>query len=125
MIFDTDVLIFFLRGNMKAARAVDIEEGRCISLVTYMELLQGSRNKQETHAIKAFLKDFGFSTLPLTENIGHRASIYVEEYALTHSIGVADALVAATAVEATEVLLSANTKLFKCVKELQLKQFRP
>ena len=125
MIFDTDVLIWFLRGNAKAARAVDAEENRSISLVTYMELLQGSKNKQETHEIKAFLKDFGFSTLPLTENIGHRASIYVEEYALSHSIGVADALVAATAVEENEILLSANTKHFKCVKELQLKQFRP
>ncbi|MDT0496295.1 type II toxin-antitoxin system VapC family toxin [Algiphilus sp. W345] len=125
MIFDTDVLIWFLRGSPKAARAVDSEENRSISLVTYMELLQRSKNKHETHEIKGFLKDFGFSTLPLTENIGHRASIYVEEYALSHSIGVAGALVAATAVEGNQVLLSANIKHFKCVKELQLKQFRP
>lgn len=90
-----------------------------------MELLQGSKNKLETHEIKAFLKDFGFSTLPLTENIGHRASIYVEEYALSHSIGVVDALVAATAVEENDILLSANTQHFEWVKELQLKQFRP
>lgn len=125
MIFDTDVLIWFLLGNLKAARAIDAEEQRGISLVTYMELLQGSKNKQEARDIKAFLKDFGFSTLPLSQNIGHRASIYVEEYALSHSIGVADALVAATAVEENEVLLSANTKHFKCVQELQLKPFRP
>lgn len=125
MIFDTDVLIWFLRGNARAARAVDAEENRSISLVTYLELLQGCRNKQEAHKIKAFLKDSGFSTLPLTENIGHRASIYIEEYALSCSIGVADALVAATAVEAHEALLSANTKHFKCVRELQLARFRP
>lgn len=125
MIFDTDVLIWFLRGNAKAARAVDAEDHRRISLVTYMELLQGAKDKQETHQIKAFLKDLGFSTLPLAENVGHRASIYIEEYALSHSIGMADALVAATAVEENEPLLSANTKHFRCVKELQLKAFRP
>ena len=125
MIFDTDVLILFLRGNANAAQAVDAEENRSISLVTYMELLQGSRNKHEAHKIKAFLKDFGFSTLPLTENIGHRASIYIEEYALSCSIGVADALVAATAVEEFEALLSANSKHYKCVKELNLRQFQP
>lgn len=125
MIFDTDILIWFLRGNTKAARAVDAEKQRSISVVTYMELLQGSRNKQEAHAIKAFLKDFGFSTLPLSDNIGHRASIYVEEYALSNAVGVADALVAATAVEEHEALFSANTKHFKCIKELQLKPFRP
>jgi len=125
MIFDTDVLTWYLRGNRKAARAVDAEDARSISLVSYMELLQGARNKQEAHAIKGFLKDFGFTTLPLSENIGYRASIYVEEYALAHAIGVADALVAATAVEECESLLSANTKHFRCIKELQLKQFRP
>lgn len=125
MIFDTDILIWYLRGNIKAARAIDAEEARNISIVTYMELLQGAKNKQETHEIKGFLKDFGFSTLPMSENIGHRASIYVEEYALANAIGVADALVAATAVEENEVLFSAKTKHFKCVKELQLKQFRP
>jgi predicted nucleic acid-binding protein len=125
MTFDTDVLIWFLRGNVKAARAVDAEEDRSISLITYMELLQGAKNKQEAHDIKAFLKEFWFSTLPLSENIGHRASIYVEEYALSNSIAVADALVAATAVERNEVFLSGNTKHFKCIKELQSKQFRP
>ncbi len=125
MIFDTDVLIWFLRDNANAAQAVDAEENKSISLVTYMELLQVSRIKRETHEIKAFLRDFGFSTLPLTENIGHRASIFIEEYALSCSIGVADALVAATAVEEFEALLSANSKHFKCVKELNLKQFQP
>jgi predicted nucleic acid-binding protein len=125
MIFDTDVLIWFLRGSFKAARTIDKKKVRNISLITYMELLQGSRDKQESRQIKAFLKDFGFSILPLSENIGHRASIYVEEYALSNAIGVADALVAATAVEENEVLLTANTKHFQCVKELQLKQFRP
>ena len=125
MIFDTDVLIWYFRGNIKAAEAIDAEEVRNISLVTYMELLQGAKNKQEAHAIKGFLKDFGFSTLPLSENIGHRASIYIEEYTLANGIGLADALLAATAVEEGEVLFSANTKHFKCVKELQQKQFRP
>lgn len=125
MIFDTDVLIWFLRGNEKAAQAVDAADTRSISIVTYMELLQGARDKGESHQIKAFLKDFGFRTVPLTENIGHRASIYVEEYALATSIGVADALVAATAVEANDILLTGNVKHYKAVQDLQLKRFSP
>ncbi len=125
MIFDTDVLVWFLRGNAKAAQAVDAVENRMISIITYMELLQGSRNKQEDRGIKSFLKDCRFAMLPLTENIGHRASIYVEEYALSNSIGVADAIIAATAVEENVTLLSANVKHFKCVKDLQVKQFYP
>ncbi len=124
MIFDTDILIWYLRGNPKAAAAIDESSNRAISLVTFMELLQGAKSKSETHQIKRFLKDFGFETLPLSEKVGYRASIYVEEYALAHGIGVADALVAATAVEENLPVLSGKTKHFKCIKDLQLKQFR-
>ena len=124
MIFDTDVLIWYLRGNIEAAVAIDDAADRAISLVTLMELVQGAKSKREAHQIKGFLKEFCFETLPLSERIGYRASIYVEEYSLSHGTGVADALVAATAVEENRVLLSGNLKHFKCIKDLQLTTFR-
>jgi len=72
--------------------------------------MQGARKKSDLKANKRFLVDLGFTTHPLTENIGHRASIYMEEYALSTSMSMADALIAATAVEAGDTLLSANRK---------------
>ena len=125
MIFDTDVLIWVLRGNAKAARALDNADQRSISVVTYMELLQGARDKREVKAIKSFLVDMGFSVLPLSENIGHRASIYMEEYNLSTSISMGDALIAAVAIEANQQLITANDKHYKAVKELDIKRFRP
>lgn len=125
MLFDTDVLIWVLRGNVKAARAVDECVQRSLSVVTYMELLQGARNKAEIRAIKAFLADIRFTAIPLTENIGHRASIYMEEYVLTDPISMADALIAATAIEAHQPLLSGNAKHYKAIQDLDLKKFRP
>lgn len=125
MIVDTDVLIWVLRGHAKAADAVDAAEARAIAVVTYMELLQGARDKREVKAIKSFLADMQFRTLPLTENIGHRASIYMEEYGLSISMSMADALIAATAIEANEQLLTGNEKHYKAIKELDLKRFRP
>ena len=134
MIFDTDVLIWYLRGSVAAAAAIDDASDRAISLVTLMELLQRANSKREAHQIKGFLKEFCFEPLPLSlsfslslslsERIGYRASIYVEEYALSHGTGAADALVAATAVEENRVLLSGNIKHFKCIKDLQLTTFR-
>jgi predicted nucleic acid-binding protein len=47
MLFDTDVLIWVLRGSAKAARLVDETGDRRISVVTLMELLQGARDKHE------------------------------------------------------------------------------
>jgi len=125
MIFDTDVIIWVLRGRAKAAKAVDEAEGRAVSVVTYMELLQGARDKAEVRTIKSFLTDMRFALLPLTENIGHRASIYMEEYGLAMSLGMADALIAAAAVEANKPLLTGNTKHYKAINDLEIKRFRP
>lgn len=125
MVFDTDVLIWVLRGHVKAANVVDAASTRATSVVTYMELLQGARDKREIRAIKSFLVDLQFRTLPLTENIGHRASIYMEEYGLSVSLSMADALIAATAIEANEQLITANDKHYKAIKELELQRFRP
>ncbi|MBN1671036.1 MAG: type II toxin-antitoxin system VapC family toxin [Kiritimatiellae bacterium] len=125
MIFDTDVLIWIQRGNVKAARLVEKAEIRCISVQTYMELLQDAENKKQHDCVTAFLKEFGFRTLPLTENIGHRAAIYVEEYSLSHGLRAGDAIVAATAMEHNETLCTGNAKHFKPVKELKLKILKP
>ncbi|MCX5828096.1 MAG: type II toxin-antitoxin system VapC family toxin [Deltaproteobacteria bacterium] len=125
MLFDTDILIWIQRGNIIAASWVDVAEQRFISVQTYMELLQCARDKSQHRTVKAFLKDMDFVTLPLTEAIGHRAMIYVEEYALASGLRAGDAIVAATAVENSLPLVTANDKHFKKIRELTLKVFRP
>jgi len=125
MIFDTDVLIWYFRGRKKAARIVNATQERIISIVTYMELLQGARDKQELHVIRKFLKDFGFRTFPVTENISSRASVYMEEYCLKTDMSVPDVLIAATATENQLVLVTGNVKHFKAINELLIKKFRP
>ncbi|MDQ6987284.1 MAG: PIN domain-containing protein [Mariprofundaceae bacterium] len=123
--FDTDVLIFVQRGNIKAAMLVESAGRRYISTQTYMELLQSAKNKTQHRIIQQFLKEFAFTVLPFTENIGHRASVYVEEYALSHAVRADDAIIAATAVEHHLPLSTANIKHFRPIKELDLKVFKP
>ena len=125
MLFDTDVLIWVFRGNRSAAKALEKCDQRHLSVVTYMELLQGSRDRQEVRTIKGFLADFAFRMLPLTENIGHRAAIYMEEYGLKVAMCVADALVAATAVERQVTLYTGNRKHYSPISELDLRVFPP
>ena len=125
MIFDTDIFIWIQRGNVKAARLIEKEGERLLSVQSYMELLQCARDKKQHDHTKAFLKDFAFHVIPLSENIGHRAAIYIEEYSLSHGLRAGDAIIAATATENNMTLCSSNTKHFKPIKELKLKSFRP
>ena len=125
VIFDTDIFIWIERGNAKAARLVEKEDERFISVQSYLELMQCAENKKQHECTKQFLKDFGFRTLPLSANIGHRATVYVEEYSLSHGLRAGDALIAATATENNMELCSSNAKHLKPIKDLKLKVFRP
>jgi predicted nucleic acid-binding protein len=125
MLFDTDVLIWVQRGNVKAAHLIDQAPERLISAQTYMELLQGALNRQQHAIIKSFLTRYGFRILPLTENVGHRAMIYMEQYALSHGITAGDAIIAATAAENGVILVSGNEKHFKALSGINFKAFRP
>ena len=125
MLFDTDVLIWVFRGNREAAKVLERSDQRQVSVVTYMELLQGSRDRREVKTVKGFLVDFAFRMVPLSENIGHRAAIYMEEYGLKVAMCMADALVAATAVEMQLTLCTGNRKHDRPIGELEICVFRP
>ncbi len=125
MIFDTDVLIWALRGNPRAARTIDQADSLEISVISIMELLKGARDKRDLRLTKAFLADLGFRQLPLTENIGHRASIYIEQYGLKSNLGLPDALIAATAAENDRPLCTGNARDYRSISDIQIKSFRP
>jgi len=100
-------------------------EERYLSVQIYMELLQGAQNKKQHQQIQDFLISFNFQVLPLTENIGHRACIYLEEYTLSNGIRARDAIVTATAAENNLILVTSNVKHFRPIKDLRLKIFKP
>jgi predicted nucleic acid-binding protein len=125
MIFDTDIFIWVQRGNSKAAGLIELAELRYLSVQTYLELLQQAQNKKQHQQTKDFLKTYDFTVLPFTENIGHRASIYIEEYTLSTGLRAGDAIIAATATENNLTLVTSNIKHFKSIKDLKLKIFRP
>jgi predicted nucleic acid-binding protein len=124
VLIDTDVLIWYARGHTHAIATVNaIEESR-ISAVSYMELMQGCRSKAELRAVhKAFRSD-EHDVLPLTNTISDLACKLVEQYALSHSVHVADALIAATAMTHQLVLLTGNNKHFSAIKGLKIEVFR-
>ena len=90
-----------------------------------MEPLQFATNKTQISHTKTFIPAFGFTVLPFTENIGHRASIYIEVYTLVSNLRAGDAILAATATENNMILVTGNAKHFKVIRDLRLKTFKP
>lgn len=124
MIFDTDVIIWAFRKKASAIQLLLDEDYIFISAVSYMELIQGILNKKELQQIKKFLKIFNVHILDINPEITNRAMEYVENYSLSNSMELADALIAATAIENNETLCTANGKHYKCVPDLQLSVFK-
>ncbi len=52
MLIDTDVLIWYMRGNEKAYKTIEKTDGFSVSVVTYIELVQGKRNKKELNLLR-------------------------------------------------------------------------
>ena len=125
MIIDTDVLISDLRGNKKAKKVISQNIPFQISVITYMELVQGMRNKTELQLLLKQLKSWAVKVIQIDLNISTRAMIYVEDYFLSHSMKLADALIGATSIEINEPLLTGNYKHFEFIPNLQIKKFKP
>ena len=125
MLVDTDVLIWYMRGNEKAKRVIENQKAFSISVVTYMELVQGLRNKEELNVLRSSLKGWDAKIIYINEEISIKAMFLVEQYYLSHSIQLADALVGATSVIYGLPLLTANTKHYTTIKNVILKKFRP
>ena len=125
MIIDTDILIWYLRGNDKAKKVVEANIPFTISAVTYMELIQGMKNKEEFRIFQKQIQKWNIDIVQIDKEISSRAIFYIQEYSLSHSMMLADALIAATVVQTSEILLTANDKHYKYIPNIECKRFEP
>ena len=125
LLIDTDVIIWYMRGNKKASALIDKQEPFAISAVTYMELVQGMRNRIEFNRFRRMILSKNIAIIHISEEISSRAIYYVEEYSLSHSLLIADALVASTATDHGLTLVTGNAKHFRAVKDLDVRAFLP
>jgi hypothetical protein len=72
-----------------------------------MELIQGMRDKSELQLLKKYLKNWKVKILQINENISARSMFLVENYYLSHSLELGDAIIGITARENQETLLTA------------------
>ena len=90
-----------------------------------MELVQGMRNKTELVKFIQQLSVWNVETVQLDTDISTRAMIYVEDYFLSNRMELADALIAATCIDRSELLITANDRHYRHIPNIQLKKFNP
>ena len=125
MLIDTDILIWYMRGNQKAYKLIENLNGFSISVVTYIELLQGMRNKRELTELRKAIRNWNCKIIHINEEISAKAMFYIERHYLSHSLQLADALLATTSLVNGLTMITGNDKHFKIIKELDIKRFRP
>ena len=125
MLVDTDVLIWYLKGNENAYQVIERSSNFFISVVTYMELVQGMRNKKELNSLRKALHIWNAKILYISEEISVKAMFYIEQNFLSHSMQLADALIGATAIAYGNPVLTGNDKHYRVLKDLKIKRFRP
>jgi predicted nucleic acid-binding protein len=120
---DSDVLIEFLRNSTRATHRLDQLSELCFSAVTWMELLQGCRDKRELAALEKDMRQWKAQRLSLTPSITDRAIDLIGRYAASSGLRIADALIAATAIEHERTLLTGNVRHFRSIEGLRIETF--
>lgn len=104
-LFDTCILIDYLRGIPNARALCDRYSDRAISIITWMEVMAGATSANEADA-RAFL--LNFYTLPLSGEIAELAVTIRKGRGLK----LPDAIIQASAESAGRILLTRNTRDF-------------
>ncbi|MHC4508558.1 MAG: PIN domain-containing protein [Planctomycetota bacterium] len=118
ILLDTDVLVDFFRGHAKAVAFVNTYNARIIlSSIVVAELYAGVKADAEQAALQDFVSLF--RVVPVTAEIAKAAGLYKRDYGKSHGVGLADAILAATAEAENAELKTLNAKHYPMLKNLR------
>ncbi|MBW2701986.1 MAG: type II toxin-antitoxin system VapC family toxin [Deltaproteobacteria bacterium] len=115
---DTDVLVDFFRGHGKAVAFIKANSTRIIlSSIVIAELYAGVKGDDEQEALENFISLF--PVVPISAEIAKAGGLYKRDYAKSHGVGLADAIIAASAEAEHAKLKTLNTKHYPMLKGIQ------
>lgn len=114
---DTTLLVDMLRNNSLAKQFLEQNTPR-ISRITYVELIEGCRNKEDLRLVEKTCNLLPQVKIDLV--ISETAIELLKKYNLSHGLLFLDALIAATAIENKLTLITQNLKDFRFIKGLKI-----
>ncbi len=118
ILLNTDVLIDFFRGYGKAVSFVNTYNSRIIlSSIVVAELFSGVKSHAEKAALRGVISLF--RVVPVNTDMAKAGGLYKRDYGKSHGVGLAAAILAATAEVENAELKTLNTKHYPMLKGLK------
>jgi predicted nucleic acid-binding protein len=118
VLVDTDVMVDFLRGHPKAVALVQTHSASIIlSSIVAAELYAGVKGDEELSKLDSLISLF--RVLPVSIELARAGGLCKKHYAKSHGVGLADAIVAATADAEDADLKTLTTKHYPMIKGLK------
>lgn len=120
ILFDSDVLIEYLRDNSKIVTEIELITGSNIILavtpITEAEIRRGMRSHERQKTEEALGK---FECLDLNRDVGKKAGEYLKRFGRTHGLELSDAFIAAAAFVHQFALCTFNWKHYPMTEILR------
>jgi predicted nucleic acid-binding protein len=118
VLIDTDVMVDFLRGRPQAVTLVREHSVQVIlSSIVTAELYAGTKGEEELRTLDALISLF--RVVPVSSDLARAGGLYRKAYGKSHGVGLADAIIAATAEAEGADLKTLNTKHYPMFKGLR------
>ena len=121
ILLDTDVLIDFLRGHGPAVSFLESNSDRIIlSSIVVAELYAGVRGgeKDRERTVLENLLSL-FRVVPVSRDIAKLGGLYKRDYGRSHGVGIADAIMAATATLEDAEMKTLNVRHYPMLGNLE------
>jgi hypothetical protein len=117
ILVDTDVLVDFFRGHSKAIAFITTHSARIVlSSIVVAELFAGVKGNAEQAAFDNFVSLF--PVVPVDVEIAKAGGLYKHRFGKSHGVGLADAILAATAETENAELKTLNTRHYPMLRGL-------
>ena len=118
ILVDTDVLVDFLRGDSEAVKFINTHSDHIIlSSIVVAELYAGVKGEKEQVVMDDFISLF--PVIPVDVKIAKAGGLYKSEYGKSHGVGIADAILAATAAAVDADLKTLNIKHYPMIPDIK------
>lgn len=119
LLIDTSVLVDHLRGVSGANDfMVKLDEQPSISALTVAELFSGVKGQRERVSLHNLVD--ACNVIPVTTEIAEDGVLIRNRYLKSHRLGLADALIGATAISTRSTLVTLDKKHFPMLKKVRV-----